>query len=80
MYSEYNFHENILKFHWIFEDFFIFSVASEIQNIQIGEGDVCRGVAIPVYMLFPRLFTCATTIAPNFKIGECCSHLVHECV
>ncbi|XP_050710738.1 vacuolar protein sorting-associated protein 26C-like isoform X2 [Eriocheir sinensis] len=42
--------------------------ASEIQNIQIGEGDVCRGVSIPVYMLFPRLFTCATTIAPNFKI------------
>ncbi|XP_071548774.1 vacuolar protein sorting-associated protein 26C isoform X2 [Panulirus ornatus] len=42
--------------------------ASEIQNIQIGEGDVCRGMAIPVYMVFPRLFTCATTIAPNFKI------------
>ncbi|XP_045113903.1 vacuolar protein sorting-associated protein 26C-like [Portunus trituberculatus] len=42
--------------------------ASEIQNIQIGEGDVCRGIAIPVYMLFPRLFTCTTTLAPNFKI------------
>ncbi|KAK3876977.1 hypothetical protein Pcinc_018266 [Petrolisthes cinctipes] len=42
--------------------------ASEIQNIQIGEGDVCRGVALPVYMVFPRLFTCATTIAPSFKI------------
>ncbi|ROT60857.1 putative Down syndrome critical region protein 3 [Penaeus vannamei] len=42
--------------------------ATEIQNIQIGEGDVCRGIAIPIYMVFPRLFTCATTIAPNFKI------------
>lgn len=42
--------------------------ASEIQNIQIGEGDVCRGIAIPIYMVFPRLFTCATTVAPSFKI------------
>ncbi|XP_042877123.1 vacuolar protein sorting-associated protein 26C-like [Penaeus japonicus] len=42
--------------------------ATEIQNIQIGEGDVCRGIAIPIYMVFPRLFTCATTAAPNFKI------------
>ncbi|XP_066956135.1 vacuolar protein sorting-associated protein 26C isoform X2 [Macrobrachium rosenbergii] len=42
--------------------------ASEIQNIQIGDGDVCRGIAIPVYMIFPRLFTCVTTTAPNFKI------------
>lgn len=42
--------------------------ASEIQNIQIADGDVCRGRAIPIYMVFPRLFTCATTSAPNFKI------------
>ncbi|XP_068215359.1 vacuolar protein sorting-associated protein 26C-like [Palaemon carinicauda] len=42
--------------------------ASEIQNIQIGDGDVCRGISIPVYMIFPRLFTCVTTTAPNFKI------------
>ncbi|KAG7173460.1 Vacuolar protein sorting-associated protein 26C-like, partial [Homarus americanus] len=42
--------------------------ASEIQNIQIAEGDVCRGVAIPLYMVFPRLFTCSTTEAPSFKI------------
>lgn len=42
--------------------------ASEIQNIQIGDGDVCRGIALPVYMIFPRLFTCVTTNAPNFKI------------
>ncbi|KAK7086293.1 Down syndrome critical region protein 3 [Halocaridina rubra] len=42
--------------------------ASEIQNIQIGDGDVCRGISIPVYMIFPRLFTCITTCAPNFKL------------
>jgi hypothetical protein len=42
--------------------------ATEIQNIQIGEGDVCRGMAIPVYMIFPRLFTCPTLQTSNFKI------------
>ena len=34
--------------------------ATEIQNIQIGEGDMCRNIAIPIYMIFPRLFTCPT--------------------
>jgi len=42
--------------------------ATEIQNIQIGEGDVCRGVSIPIYMIFPRLFTCPTLITSNFKV------------
>ena len=32
---------------------------SEIQNLQIGDGDVNRDVEIPLYMLFPRFFTCA---------------------
>ncbi|XP_071959166.1 vacuolar protein sorting-associated protein 26C-like [Antedon mediterranea] len=42
--------------------------ATEIQNIQIGEGDVCRGLTIPIYMVFPRLFTCPTLATSNFKI------------
>lgn len=42
--------------------------ATEIQNIQIGEGDVCRNVPIPIYMIFPRLFTCPTLNTNNFKI------------
>ena len=42
--------------------------ATEIQNIQIGEGDVCRKVALPIYMIFPRLFTCPTLNTSNFKI------------
>ncbi|CAN8013142.1 unnamed protein product, partial [Ixodes persulcatus] len=42
--------------------------ATEIQNIQIGEGDVCHGINIPIYMIFPRLFTCPTLITNNFKI------------
>jgi len=42
--------------------------ATEIQNIQIGEGDVPHNIAIPIYMVFPRLFTCPTLITPSFKI------------
>ena len=41
---------------------------TEIQNIQIGEGDVPRGIPIPIYMIFPRLFTCPTLNTTNFKI------------
>nr|XP_061801749.1 vacuolar protein sorting-associated protein 26C-like isoform X4 [Nerophis lumbriciformis] len=42
--------------------------ATEIQNIQIAEGDVCRGLPIPIYMVFPRLFTCPTLETTNFKV------------
>ena len=42
--------------------------ATEIQNIQIGEGNVCRDMVVPMYMVFPRLFSCPTVVAANFKI------------
>jgi len=42
--------------------------ATEIQNIQIAEGDVCRNFPLPIYMVFPRLFTCGTVAARTFKI------------
>lgn len=44
--------------------------ATEIQNIQIADGDVARSMAIPIYMVFPRLFTCPTLSTNNFKVGE----------
>lgn len=42
--------------------------ATEIQNIQIGEGNIVRGLPIPIYMIFPRLFTCPTLSTSNFKV------------
>ncbi|XP_028164629.1 Down syndrome critical region protein 3 homolog [Ostrinia furnacalis] len=42
--------------------------ATEIQNIQVGAGDVKRARDIPLYMVLPRLFTCPTTTTHNFKI------------
>ncbi|KYR01495.1 vacuolar protein sorting-associated protein 26 family protein [Tieghemostelium lacteum] len=41
---------------------------TEIQNIQIADGDVPRNLAVPLWMVFPRLFTCTTTAAKTFKI------------
>jgi len=41
---------------------------TEIQNLQIADGDICRGIVIPLYMIFPRLFTCPTLATTNFKI------------
>lgn len=45
-------------------------LGTEIQNIQLGDGDIPHNIQIPIYMIFPRLFTCPTLITPNFKIGN----------
>ncbi|CAN0332710.1 unnamed protein product [Pylaiella littoralis] len=42
--------------------------ATEIQNLQIGEGDVCRGLVIPIYMVLPRLFSCPTMVTSRFRV------------
>jgi len=42
--------------------------ATEIQNIQVADGDVPHGIPIPLFMVFPRLFTCPTIAARTFKI------------
>ena len=34
--------------------------SSEIQNLQIGDGDVNKDIEIPLFMLFPRIFCCPT--------------------
>lgn len=44
--------------------------ATEIQNIQIADGDICRSLSVPLYMVFPRLFTCPTLETTNFKVGK----------
>ncbi len=36
------------------------SEISEIQNLQIGDGDVIKNTEIPLFMIFPRFFACAT--------------------
>ena len=42
---------------------------SEIQNLQIGDGDVNKNVEIPLFMIFPKTFSCANCNAPHFQIS-----------
>lgn len=42
--------------------------SSEIQNIEIGNGDVPHKLAVPIYMVLPRLFSCPTLETTNFKV------------
>ena len=42
-----------------------FSEATEIQLIQIGEGDLQKKIEIPLFMIFPKYFSC-----PNFNYKE----------
>lgn len=41
---------------------------TEVQNIQIGEGDVLRDWDIPVFMKFPRWYTCPAIRTPNLRV------------
>ncbi|CAE7825301.1 VPS26C [Symbiodinium sp. KB8] len=43
--------------------------ATEIQNLQVGDGDVARGLGIPLYMIFPRLFACPSVSAGPLSVG-----------
>ncbi|XP_001985284.2 vacuolar protein sorting-associated protein 26C [Drosophila grimshawi] len=42
--------------------------ATEVQTIQIVDGNVMPKLEIPIYMVLPRLFTCPTLLTKNFKI------------
>lgn len=44
--------------------------ATEVQNIQIVDGNPLRNVPIYIYMVMPKLFTCPTVITADFRIGK----------
>jgi len=41
---------------------------SEVQSIQLADGDICHQMEIPVYMILPRLYTCPSLNTPQFAI------------
>jgi hypothetical protein len=45
-----------------------FKEPTEVQSLQIADGDVRKGARVPLYMLFPRQFTCPTTFYKKFKV------------
>eukprot|EP00850_Spirogloea_muscicola_P016574 SM000135S27018 [mRNA] locus=s135:191048:193749:- [translate_table: standard] len=42
---------------------------TEVQCTQIADGDVPRGLKLPIYIILPRLFTC-----PTISAGYSCKH------
>jgi len=42
--------------------------ATEVQNIQVADGDVIRDMEIPLYMMFPKIYSCPTVIHPKFQV------------
>jgi hypothetical protein len=44
--------------------------ATEVQNIQLVDGNPLRATPISIYMVLPKLFTCPTVITGDFKLGE----------
>ena len=42
--------------------------ATEVQNIQVADGNVMPDLQIPLYMLFPKIYSCSTFIGATFKI------------
>jgi hypothetical protein len=42
--------------------------ATEVQNIQVADGNVISGLEVPLYMLFPKIYSCPTFHHAQFKI------------
>jgi len=53
----------------LYSEFKGISEVSEIQNLQIGDGDVVRNLEIPVFMIFPRNFCCANLDTKDAQIS-----------
>ncbi|MED6157747.1 hypothetical protein PIB30_026143 [Stylosanthes scabra] len=41
---------------------------NSLSIYQIADGDVCRNLTIPIYVILPRLLTCPTTFSGPFSI------------
>ncbi|PON44699.1 Vacuolar protein sorting protein 26 related [Parasponia andersonii] len=46
----------------------IITETSLVQTTQIADGDVCRNLSLPIYVILPRLLTCPTVLAGPFSI------------
>lgn len=42
--------------------------ATEVQNIQVADGDVIRDMEIPLYMMFPKIYSCPSVKHAKFSI------------
>lgn len=44
------------------------SETTEVQITQVADGDICRGLSLPIYVILPRLLTCPTLSAGTFSL------------
>jgi len=42
--------------------------ATEVQNLQIIDGDPLKNVEVPLHMQFPKVYACPTYLGDKFKI------------
>lgn len=42
--------------------------ATEVQNIQIADGNISRNFRLPIYMIFPKIFSCPSLNTNLFRI------------
>ncbi|PIN25363.1 putative protein with similarity to embryogenesis protein H beta 58 and VPS26 [Handroanthus impetiginosus] len=59
---------NLLRMESILIGEKIAAESSLIQTTQIADGDVCRGMTLPIYIILPRLLTCPTIFAGPFSV------------
>ncbi|KAJ3452179.1 vacuolar protein sorting-associated protein 26c [Anaeramoeba flamelloides] len=50
---------------------------TEIQNLQIADGNILNNLEIPMYIIFPRLFCCPTVITELYRIEFELNILIH---
>ncbi|KAJ6793445.1 Down syndrome critical region protein 3-like protein [Iris pallida] len=46
----------------------IISDTSVVQTTQVADGDVCRSLTLPIYVILPRLLVCPTVLSGSFDI------------
>lgn len=42
--------------------------STEVQNIQVGDGDVLRNFTLPLHMMFPKWYTCAAIDTTHLRV------------
>lgn len=59
---------NLLRIESIALNDRMVSETTEIQTTQVADGDVCRGLSLPIYVILPRLLTCPTFSSGTFSL------------
>lgn len=59
---------NLLRIESIVLNDRMASETTEVQATQVADGDICRGLPLPIYMILPRLLTCPTLSSGSFSL------------